>query len=296
MPLALPSDAVEILESLRSLPRQASIAEVWKAFPRKRWPQLFRLLNVAADLPRLSENATLASLPADLWPELSRVVGDLRLLERLIDTPVVPEDAEAEASYTLVDLARARTQLEADHCVTIEGLFGAVRSAELDERLEPLNETRMGTWGELARDDAPGLFKVVEESLASPEFRQLTGFDPKRDEFTLTLSLQDLQQTGIGWHRDLYWPKEWVGQDVFAVLYGLGCDSPQKGGAFLHYVPWTNTLRAIYRQRHQATILWNHHTTEGRLLHAVEGYHGADTSRHLMILQCLRRSKSIHSP
>ena len=100
----------------------------------------------------------------------------------------------------------------------------------------------------------------------SEAFGRLTGYDPTRDEFTLTLSLQDLQGEGIGWHRDLYWPKEWVGQDVFAVLYGLGSDDPSKGGAFLHYEPWTNSLRGIYRQAHQATILWNHHTTEGRLL------------------------------
>jgi len=282
-------DAVEILESLRSMPRQATVDALWAAFPRPRWPQLFRLLTVAADLPRFSENGTLAHLPPEFWPELSQVVGDLRLLERLIDTPVVPEGAEVEAPYTLADLPRAQARLEADHCVTVEGLFGAARNARLDHQLEHLAKSKMGTWGQLQRSEAPGLFEVVEKGLASTGFRHLTGFDPERDEFTLTLSLQDLQGTGIGWHRDLYWPKEWVGQDVFAVLYGLGNDSPSKGGAFLHYVPWTNTLRAIYRQRHQATVLWNHHTTEGRLLHAVAGYHGEDTSRHLMILQCLRR-------
>ena len=76
---------------------------------------------------------------------------------------------------------------------------------------------------------------------------------------------------------------------VTAVLYGLGDDSPEKGGAFLYYVPWENELFLSYRQRHQATVLWNSRDDEGRLLHAVSGYHTADTSRHLVILQCLRR-------
>ena len=64
---------------------------------------------------------------------------------------------------------------------------------------------------------------------------------------------------------------------------------PGKGGAFLYYVPWTNELYVSYRQRHQATVLWNSRDNEGRLLHAVSGYLTEDTSRHLIILQCLRR-------
>lgn len=283
------TDSEEILELLRSLPEGTDLETWWQALPRERWPQLFRLLNLAADLPRLSANATLADLSQDLWPELSRVVKDLGHLERLVDTPVVPQEAVTDTSYSHKNLSQARAQLKADHCVTFEHLFGETRSSHLDAHLKALAKTKMGTWGQLERAEAQELFEVVEEGLAGEDFRCLTGYDPARDEFTLTLSLQDLQPSGIGWHRDLYWPKEWVGQDVFAVLYGLGDDSPAKGGAFLYYVPWTNTLRAIYRQRHQATILWNHHTTEGRLLHAVSGYHGADTSRHLMILQCLRR-------
>ena len=133
------------------------------------------------------------------------------------------------------------------------------------------------------------LFTLFDTALASDRFRRLTGFDLDREAYTLTLSLQDLDPAGIGWHRDLYWPKEWVGEDVFAVLYGLSDDSAEKGGAFLYYVPWFNQLHAGYRRRHQATVLWNSRDDEGRILHAVSGYHTEDTSRHLIILQCLRR-------
>ena len=130
---------------------------------------------------------------------------------------------------------------------------------------------------------------VVSCLQGSERFGTLTGFDIERDDYSLTLSLQDLDPAGIGWHRDLYWPREWVGEDVFAVLYGLGDDSEEKGGAFVYYVPWENQVYARYRQRHEATILWNAREDSGRILHAVSGYHGEDTSRHLLILQCLRR-------
>ena len=41
----------------------------------------------------------------------------------------------------------------------------------------------------------------------------------------------------------------------------------------------------------EATVLWNAAFPDGRLLHAVAGYRGADTSRHLVILQCHRRAR-----
>jgi hypothetical protein len=281
----------DILATLRrERERGASPAELWRAFPRHRWPALFPLLTLAADLPRLSGNDSITNLAPDLWPEFTQVTADLLHLEHLLDHPVVPEDAEAEHVFGRGDLEAAAGRLETDHCITFEGWLEEEERRRLDHAIEQLAQTRAGSWGALPEEEAPEVHALFKDALARPVFHRLTGFEPSRDEYTLTLSLQDLDDKGIGWHRDLYWPREWVGQDVFAVLYGLGNDSPEKGGAFLHYVPWNNTLRAVYRQRHQATILWNHHTTEGRLLHAVEGYRGEDTSRHLLILQCLRRS------
>ncbi len=179
-------------------------------FGREDWPDLFPLLTLAADLPRLAGHRSLSELPVGLWPELEGVAADVVRLQRMVDHPVVP----------------AATAVATCH---------------------------------------------------------------PRDTYTLTLSLQDLDPAGIGWHRDLYWPREWVGEDVFAVLYGLDADSPETGGAFVYYVPWENEDYARYRQRHEATILWNARQDSGRILHAVSGYHGEDTSRHLLILQCLRR-------
>lgn len=297
--LPFPVDTYDLLRDLASLPlaappgSQEAPAEVevaWRCFPPQRWPGFFELLTLAADLPRLAENASIASLRDGLWPDLARVSDQLGRLHRLVDMPMLPKGAEVVEALSLVDgLGRATEALRQRHCVTVEGLLDAAGRQVLDAEVARLAVEKMGSWGQLERSEAPELFELFDHALASPAFHQLTGWIPGRDEYSLTLSLQDLQPGGIGWHRDLYWPKEWVGQDVFAVLYGLGDDSPAKGGAFAWYVPWENALLAVYRRHHQATVLWNAKETRGRLLHAVTGYHGADTSRHLIILQCLRR-------
>lgn len=276
-----------ILHHLRRLPADAEPS--LESFERAEWPALFNLLSVAADLPRLADNRTLAELPVELWPQLAEVTADLVRLQRIVDHPVVPTGARIAGCHPLSELEDAAGELERDHCVTVDFLLEDRQRERLDRAVEALAETRQGTWGELERSQAGDLFELFDAALASHRFRRLTGFDASRDTYTLTLSLQDLEASGIGWHRDLYWPREWVGEDVFAVLYGLGDDTPEKGGAFLHYVPWRNALYASYRQRHQATILWNSREDSGRLLHAVSEYHTRDTSRHLIILQCLRR-------
>lgn len=284
-----------VLETLRRLDGEAPQA-VWRAIEPRHRAALFRLLTVAADLPRLAGNATLENLPAGLWPELAAVGGDLLRLQRLVDQPVIPPGTEDAAVHSLAgehddrDLEDAADELRRRHCVTVEGLFDDARRATLDRLIGELAERKMGSWGQLEREEATDLFDLFDSALAGEAFHHLTGWTAGRDEYSLTLSLQDLDPSGIGWHRDLYWPKEWVGEDVFAVLYALGDDPPEKGGAFLYYVPWEDQLLAVQRRHHQATVLWNAAATEGRLLHAVSGYHGDDTSRHLVILQCLRRS------
>lgn len=261
-----------------------SAEEGWGSFTAADWPALFPLLGVAADLPRSPADLAHAELP----PEISR--RDALRLQKLVDRPVVPADASPGICHPLSDLERATAELEEARCVTVDFLLDDRQQSDLDSLVAELARTRMGSWGQLERGEAPALFVLFDGALGSERFRALTGFEPERDEYTLTLSLQDLDRTGIGWHRDLYWPREWVGEDVFAVLYGLGDDSPEKGGAFLYYVPRQNALYAAWRQRHQATVLWNCRQSEERLLHAVSGYRGADTSRHLIILQCLRRA------
>lgn len=290
-PSAPPLSAAEVLRLLAQMPDDLETGERWRAFAPSVWPSLFQLLEVAADLPRLADNQTLAHLPEEVWPDLARVGADWLRLQQLVDDPVIPPGAETAVVHGAGSRLAAREELEGSHCVTIDDFFTPEQRSDLDRQIAHLADTRAGFWGQLEPADAPELFDLVQRGLAGESFAGLTGFDLDRDTFTLTLSLQSLDPAGIGWHRDLYWPKEWVGEDVFAVLYGLGDDSPEKGGAFLYYVPWINEIRAIYRRRHQATILLNHHTTEGRILHAVSRYLGDDTSRHLIILQCLRRRR-----
>ncbi len=210
----------------------------------------------------------------------------------MIDHPIVPAGAAVAGCHSLPGLEQATAELERTHCVTVDFLLDDSGRRQLDDLVSELAAERGGRWGQLERTEAPELFALFDHALARDRFGRLTGFDAERDAYTLTLSLQDLDPAGIGWHRDLYWPREWVGEDVFAVLYGLGEDSPEKGGAFLYYVPWEDELYACYRRRHQATVLWNSRDDAGRILHAVSGYHTADTSRHLIILQCLRRRNS----
>lgn len=263
-------------------------AAAWQLFARRDWPQLFPLLNVAADMPRLGANRSLAALPREAWPQLDDVTRDLEHLQGLVDRPVVPKDASLSICHGASHCEAASEELATTHCTTVDFLVEKDQQNLLDQAIAGLAEKRLGRWGQLEKEEAPELFGIFDEALANDRFHRLTGFTSGRDAYTLTLSLQDLDAEGIGWHRDLYWPKEWVGEDVFAVLYSLGTESPEKGGAFLHYVPWTNTLQATYRLPHQATVLWNSRDDSGRLLHAVSEYHTADTSRHLIILQCLR--------
>lgn len=269
------------------MPPDLQPAAWWNSLDPAQWPAVFKLLDIAADLPRMAQQPLLQRLPAELWPQLSAVTSDLITVQRLVDQPVVPEQS-IELGLAEDEPSAAR-ELAALHLTNIDSLLGTEDRAAVEAQIADLAVDRAGSWGELEREAAPELWQCFENALGAPAFHRLTGFDPARGEFSLTLSLQDLQPAGIGWHRDLYWPKEWVGRDVFAVFYALGDDSPAKGGAFVHYVPWQNRIYHFYRRRHQATVLWNARHRRGRLLHAVSGYHGADTSRHLLILQCLRQ-------
>ncbi len=279
-----------ILERLRGQPVDGS--DGWRLFNHDDWPRLFALLTLAADLPRFDGHRSLAELPAGFWPGLDAVAADIVRLQKMIDHPVVTTGTRIAPCQTLPGLEQARQELEQSHCVTVDFLFDQAGRQQLDALISALAVERDGSWGQLERGETPELFELFDQALGSDRFKTLTGFELDRDTYSLTLSLQDLDPAGIGWHRDLYWPREWVGEDVFAVLYGLGDDDPDKGGAFVYYVPWANDLAACYRKRHQATVLWNSREDSGRILHAVSGYHTADTSRHLIILQCLRRGQS----
>lgn len=278
-----------LLAHLRALPGEP--ASWWNTFDAAHWPTLFRLLDLAAGLPPLHDNPALANLSPELWPDFTAVTGDLLRLQQLVAHPIVPNAAQLTLSHSADALTDATAELERDHCTTLADLLDPASQALLETAIAELEREHTGRWGQLAPVEAPALFELAEEILSGEPFRQLTGFELGHDDYSLTLSLQSLEPVGIAWHRDLYWPREWVGQDVFAVFYALGNDSPEKGGAFVYYLPWSNQIRAIYRRRHQATVLWNGRTHEQRILHAVSGYAGASTDRHLLILQCLRRSR-----
>jgi len=283
-----PDSVRRLLEAVRALPADAAPAHCWDVLPSADWPALFRLIDLAADLPRLAPNRTLAAWPRNAWPELAAVRDDLVRLQALVDRPAVPRAARPAPEHRLAELDDAIRELATRHCVHVDFLLDAADRAALDREIDALKADKLGTWGELACDAAPGVYAIFERALGGERFRRLTGFDLERDDFTLTLSLQDLDAAGIGWHRDLYWPREWVGEDVFAVLYALGDDCPERGGAFLYYVPWENELLALYRRRHQATVMWNSADPDGRLLHAVSEFLTPETARHLIILQCRR--------
>ncbi len=295
MPQATPEKIQQVLEKLRALPADASSVARWDAFTRSDWPALFRLLDLGADLPRLAPNRTLASWPAELWPELAMMRDDLVKLQDLVDRPAMPSAVLLASSHALHALEDAVRELEETHCTHVDFFLEDADRERLEREIGELRRHKLGSWGELERDASPVVYEIFERGLASEPFRRLTGFDLERDEYALTLSLQDLDPAGIGWHRDLYWPREWVGEDVFAVLYALGSDSPALGGAFLHYVPWQNEMQneiyALFRKEHQATVLWNSADSDGRLLHAVSEYLTPVTSRHLVILQCHRRRR-----
>lgn len=266
--------------------------EVWRALPRQEQPALFELLDLAAGLPRDAARSLLEPLASNIWPELESALENLEALQILVDHPVVPPGATLSRPHDATDLEDATTELTKWHCTTIDFFFMPDERDRLDLLVAELAARKGGSWGMLERAEHSALFTLFDAALGSDRFRHLTDFDLERDVYTLTLSLQDLQPAGIGWHRDLYWPKEWIGEDVFAVLYALGSDSPEKGGAFVCHHPEEDLVSAIYRQHHQATVMWNSRDKAGRLLHAVTGYHGDDTSRHMVILQCLRRQNA----
>ncbi len=280
----------DILRKLRPLPDGADPAELWRRFEPQELPTLFRLLDVAAGLPRLAGQEVLAELDEDLWPELATVAGDLVALQLLAESPAVLATGQPARCRTCEELEDAVQDLAEEHCTTIDFLFAKAERPRIEALVEKIAARRKESWGQLERDAVPELFELADQALGSGPFRRLTGFDLERDEYTLTLSLQDLEASGIGWHRDLYWPREWVGEDVFAILYGLTSDTPELGGAFLYWAPNRGCVRSIYRQRHQATVIWNGRTTASRPLHAVSAYLTERTSRHHLHLQCLRRS------
>ncbi|MEM6454897.1 MAG: hypothetical protein AAF772_07355 [Acidobacteriota bacterium] len=289
--LDLPTaDAVaSVLARLRAQPADASPAERFAHFDRADWPALFHLLTLAADLPRLQGNATLMALDPTPWPALHAVGHDLVHLQTLVDAPAVHPATAWRAIHARGAFDTARDELEAHHCTTVEGLFDPEPQRALMAAIDRLRPTKTGTWGALTAEEAPAVHALVRDALSSDHVRDLTGLELPRDTFQINLSLQDLDPTGIGWHRDLYWPVEWVGRDVFAVFYALGDDDADKGGAFTYYLPWTNEIHSFYRRTGAATVLWNAAETAGRILHAVTGYvDPARTDRHLLILQCLR--------
>ncbi len=287
-----PDAVTRVLTTLRRLDVLGAPRDVWthldSHIERHDWPVLFHLLDIGADLPRLRGNRTLDNLAPEPWPALAEVSDDLVRIQALVDHPEVPRTARLTPSHGVAELETARQELIQSHCTTFEDLLEPEQKQRLSAAVDALRPERVGTWAQVEPGQAPELEALVREGLGSEAFATLTGFELARGEFTITLSLQDLQTQGIGWHRDLYWPEAWVGQDVFALFYALGSDSPAKGGAFVSYHLEDNEIRAFYRQEHSATILWNGRRTEDRPFHAVAGYHGEDTARHLLIVQCLR--------
>jgi len=280
----------DILEKLRRLEPAADPHAAWEAFEPEEWPTLFQLVDLAADLPPLAGSSALERLPRGLWPEFHSVAGELLKLQALAQHPRVPKAAKIVPVRGSAELALAQNELVAEHCTHVSDLLDPAGQRRLEAAVAELEENREGQWGPVEPDDSPALHAVVDEIVGGQAFGFLTGYRPERDECKITLSLQELEPAGIAWHRDLYWPREWLGQDVFALFYSLGDDSPEKGGAFVYYLPESNAIRAFYRRRHQATILWNARAAEERILHAVAGYHGAATDRRLLIVQCLRRA------
>lgn len=274
-----------VLASLRPL-REATIASIWRTIGDRDRATLFYLLDLAAGLPRFATQETLARMPPGAWPALDTVHGDIVVLQRLVDHPVLPPGAELVD--TVRDVESAIERLREHQVVNIDFFLDEDARTALDAAVAEEARRRDGQWGEVGRDESPALHRAFHRGLASDAFRRLTGFEADTHPYSLTLSLQRLERSGIGWHRDLYWPREWVGEDVFAVFHALSDESPDKGGAFVYYLPWHDRVYAFHRRRHQTTILWNAADTDRRILHAVSGYHGDDTRRHLVIAQCMR--------
>jgi hypothetical protein len=281
-------EVASVLARLRALDG-APVGEIWDAFSREDWPALFFLIDIGAGMPRLAHHETLARMPSQSWPQLAAATDDLVRVQRLVDEPILPAGTQIVATVSTVEKAAAR--LAGHQCVNIDFFLDPDERVALESAVAERARVTASAWGEVPQEEAPALFSAIRAGLGSSDFEHLTGFDLARHPFLLTLSLQSLESTGIGWHRDLYWPRPWVGHDVFAVFHALDADAADlstKGGAFVYYLPWENQIYAFYRQRHQTTVLWNAASTERRILHAVSGYHGDDTRRHLVIAQCLR--------
>ncbi len=288
---ATPSAAArQIRSKLQALPAALGPSERWRKLVPAEYPALFQLLDVAADLPRLAGHRTFASSVSELWPELAAVGGEVAAVQALVDHPAVPEGTRTASCRTLAEIDDAVREIEQDRCTHVDFFFEADQHQRLEALAAELFETRTPEWGELSRESSPRLFELFEEGLASERFRRLTGFDLERDEYTLTLSRQNLDRAGIGWPRDLYWPRQWVGEDVFGVLYGLTSDTPEQGGAFLYWLPEHAEVRAFYRQRHQATVIWNGRANAERPFHAVSERLPEHRAGHHFHLQCRRRN------
>ncbi len=282
--------ARQVRSKLQTLPAALGPSKRWRKLVPAEYPALFQLLDVAADLPRLAGHRTFASGVSELWPELAAVGSEVAAIQALVDHPAVPEGTRTASCRTLAEIHDAVREIEQNHCTHVDFFFEADQRQRLEVLAAELFETRTPEWGELSRESLPRLFELFEEALASDRFRRLTGFDLERDEYTLTFSRQNLDRAGIGWHRDLYWPREWVDEDVFGVLYGLTSDTPEQGGAFLYWLPERAEVRAFYRQRHQATVIWNGRTKAERPFHAVSEYLTENRARHHFHLQCHRRN------
>lgn len=255
-----------------------SVAEqVWTLVPRPEWHLLFELVDWAA---------AAGETPLDANPFRDEILerDDFARLKMIVDHPIV--GAESRACSVASSIGEARKQLSEKRCAHLNFFFSDDQKRELPHLLAAEATEFHGRWAQASRQQCPKLFDLFEEAMAST-LAPLVGFEPSTDQFTLTISLQSLKTNGIPWHRDLYWPKEWVGRDVFAVFYALDSDSKEKGGAFINYVSHDNEVFHHYRRMNDVTVIWNGRTADDRPLHAVSGFRSADTSRHLIILQCL---------
>lgn len=267
-----------------------NVEEVWQRFQPDDWPLLFALIDLAADVPQLGRVEPMMAAWNELWPDFASVAKDLLGLQVLVDHPIVPPYAAAAPVRGSEEMTAAADDLRSEGCTTIDFFLTSEQRTRLDGVVSELSRTHAGCWQQLQPADAPELFALMTAGLSSASFSELTGLDLSRDEFTLTLSLQSLDRKGIGWHRDLYWPSEWLGEDVLGVFYGIGDEPPGKGGEFLYYQPQRNQVVSLQRGRHQTTILSNGKSRDQRILHAVAKFHALDSARHLVILQCRRSS------
>lgn len=205
-------------------------------------------------------------------------------LLRIVKNPVIPSCSSLASVHHDPDSAQAA--LRSDRLTTFDFFLDAAGRRDLDRLLPQLRQRYGGAWQELSSMDERALYELVESALTSTAFRRLTGFDPGRDEFSVTLSIQDLDRSGIPWHRDLYWPGEWVGENVLAIFHALDDDNERRGGALVYYAASSNRVRHLFRRRHETTIIWNPPSDAARPLHAVSRFTSRDTSRHLLVVQC----------